>query len=438
MGDFSEFEFKGFDGAPDLAGLSEEVQPSELGTHIDFVNATIVQTSRGGEAIGDPKFFKRIENLISLANDSGQMPEAKARLIGEIDSVRVQLAAYLLSNGQDLETALKSALGMIHFANEKVSDLDDEMYYENLEYTVNQAFEDVDLVEKRLGEDISRQIKKFCMNPVAFKILERWEHHPLKYPFGQIVKPNDACFNRALRETAVAIMNGELSNGDNQKGHDRFTLRCRHLFYQNLYRQLNERQQKRLRMLISDSVLIWQLVGHLSSDSSIGSPAVWLTKNAQLPRPWEGSNKNKLWKEQNARDRIDQLIETWSLLCSNPDVIGWVLVSSELRGFVPQRVLLESIEGFVEGTWSGKAGRYKPKLREVKSWCCTFCNTEFENGDKLHKSPLPRKDLVVENELPSLASEFARAMCAKTVEDHQCWEHGGVLVPKFLKAKTES
>ena len=187
MGDLSEFEFKGFEGASDLVGLSDEVQPSELGMHIDFVNATIVQTSRGGEAIGDPKFFKRIENLISLADDSGQMPEAKARLIGEIDSVRVQLAAYLLSNGQDLETALKSALGMIHFANEKVSDLDDEMYYENLEYTVNQAFEDVDLVEKRVGGDISRQIKKFCMNPVAFKILERWEHHPLKYPFVQFV-----------------------------------------------------------------------------------------------------------------------------------------------------------------------------------------------------------------------------------------------------------
>ena len=431
MGDLSEFEFKGFEGASDLVGLSDEVQPSELGMHIDFVNATIVQTSRGGEAIGDPKFFKRIESLISLANDSGQMPEAKARLIGEIDSVRVQLAAYLLSNGQDLETALKSALGMIHFANEKVSDLDDEMYYENLEYTVNQAFEDVDVVEKRVGEDISRQIKKFCMNPVAFKILERWEHHPLKYPFGQIVKPNDACFNRALRETAVAIMNGELSIGGSQDGHFSYTSRCRALFYQNLYRQLNERQQKRLRMLISDSVLIWQLVGHLSSDSSIASPAVWLTKNAQLPRPWQGSSKNKSWKEQNARDRINQLVETWKLLSSNEDVIRWVLGSSELRGFVPIKVLRESIVGFVEGSWAGRAGRCKPKLREVKSWHCISCDTELENDNKLHNSLSRDRQIVVKNELPALASEFARAMCTNTVGSHQCWEAGGVLVPKF-------
>ena len=431
VGDLLGFEFKGFEGASDRVGLLEEVQPSELGAHIDFVNATTVQTSRGGEAIGDPRFFERIEKLISLTDDSEQMLEVKAQLIGEIDSVRVQLAAYLLSNGQDLETALKSALGMIHFTNEKVSDLDNEMYYENLEYTVGQAFEDVVLVEKRIGEDIRGQIGKLSMNPLAFEILARWEHHPLKHPFGQIVKPNDACLNRALRETAVAIMNGYLSNGDNQKGHDRFTLRCRHLFYQNLYRQLNEGQQKRLRMLISDSVLIWQLVGHLSNDNSIASPAVWLTKNAQLPRPWEGSNKNKSWKEQNARDRIIQLIETWRLLCCTPDVISWVLASSELHGFVPQRVLLESIKGFVEGTWSGKAGRYEPKLREVKSWHCKSCDIEFENDNKSYNSTSKGKRIAVDNELPALASELSRAMCPNSVDNHQCWEAGGVLVPKF-------
>ena len=431
MGDLSKFEFKGIEGASDLVGLSEEVQPSELGIQIDFVNATIVQTSRGGEAIGDPKFFERIEKLISLTDDFEQMLEAKARLMVEIKSVRIQLADYLQSDGQDLETALKSALGMIHFANEKVSDLDDEMYYENLEYTVNQAFEDVDLVEKRISEDINGQIKKLCRNPDTLEILKSWEQHPLKYPFGQIIRPKDTFFNQALRETAVAIMNGELSIGGSQDGHFSYTSRCRALFYQNLYRQLSEGQQKRLRMFISDTVLIWQLVGHLSNDNSIASPAVWLTKNAQLPRPWQGSNKNKSWKEQNARDRINQLIETWKLLSSNEDFIRWVLGSSELRGFVPIKVLRESIVGFVEGSWAGRAGRRKPKLREVKSWRCISCDTELENDNKLHNSPSRDKQIVVKNELPALASEFARAMCTNTVGSHQCWEAGGVLVPKF-------
>lgn len=431
MGDLSKFEFKGIEGASDLVGLSEEVLPSELGIQIDFVNATIVQTSRGGEAIGDPKFFERIEKLISLTDDFEQMLEAKARLMVEIKSVRIQLADYLQSDGQDLETALKSALGMIHFAYEKVSDLDDEMYYENLEYTVNQAFEDLDLVEKRISEDINGQIKKLCRNPDTLEMLKRWEQHPLKHPFGQIIRPKDTFFNQALRETAVAIMNGELSIGGSRDGHFSYTSRCRTLFYQNLYRQLNEGQQKRLRMLISDTVLIWQLVGHLSNDNSIASPAVWLTKNAQLPRPWEGSSKNKSWKEQNARDRINQLVETWKLLSSNEDVIRWVLGNSELRGFVPIKVLRESIVGFVEGSWAGRAGRCKPKLREVKSWHCISCDTELENDNKLHNSPSRDKEIVVRKELPALASEFARAMCTNTAGSHQCWEAGGVLVPKF-------
>ena len=444
VGDLPKFDLKGFEGASDLAGTPNEVHPSELGTPIDFVNAIVMPTSSGGEAVRYPKFFEWIEKFSPVA-DVNEMYEAKRQLIAEINSVRVQLVDYLSpvrvqpvdyseTFARDLETVLKSALDKIQFANERVRCLDDEIYFESAEYSSKAMNDEVDFVSERVKKDIEPQIKELCKNPDALKTLENWAHHPLKHPFGQIVKPNDASFNQALLDTALAIMNGDLSGGGSQN--DAFSHNSRHsyYFYQSLYCQLNEKQQRRLRMLISDTVLIWQLVGHLSSDDSTGSPAVWLTKNAQLPRRWEGSNKNKLWKEQNARDRIDQLIETWKLLYGSLGCLRWVVTSSELRGFVPFQVLIESIDGFLQGTWSGKAGRNEPKLREVKNWRCTSCDTEFENGNKLHNSPLPREDqedLVVRNELPSRASEFARAMCANTVDSHQCWEEGGVLVPNF-------
>ena len=420
MGNSPKFDLKGFEGASDLAGTPNETHPSELGRPLDFVNAVVMPTSSGGEAVRDPKFFERIEKLSSVATDVNEMFEAKGRLIAEINSVRVQLVDDLLSDAHDLETVLTSALDKIQFARERVRCLDDEIYYERAEYSSKAIDEEVEFVSKRVKKDIDSQIKKICENPYALKTLENWAHHPLKHPFGQIVRPKDASFNQALLDTALAIMNGELSSGGSQNDLFSHTSRCRHLFYQNLYRQLSEKQQQRLRRLISDTVLIWQLVGHLSNGDSTGSPAEWLKENSKLPRSWEEDTKESMWKKENARNRINQLSETWRLLYGSPDFLWWFVMSSELRGYVPVQVLIESIEGFVKGSWSAKAGHNKPKLRRVKNWRCTTCDTEFANGNKLHNWRLPYE-----------AKEFARLMCPNTVNSHQCWEEGGVLVPNF-------
>lgn len=431
MGDSPKFDLKGFEGASDLAGAPNEVHLSELGTPIDFVNAIPVWTSSGGEVVGELKFFERIEKLSSVAADVNEMYEAKERLIAEIDSVRVQLVDYLLSVrvqlvdyselfSHDLETVLTSALGMIQFANERVRCLDSEIYDEGSEHFLNEMDKEVEFHKRRVKRDIDGQIKKLCKNPDALKTLEIWAHHPLKHPFGQIVKPNDTCFNQALLDTAVEIMKGGLSSAGSKNDSFSDTSRRRHFFYQSLYRQLNEKQQERLRRLISDTVLIWQLVGHLSSDGSTGSPAEWLEENSQLPIPWEGGTKENKWKKENARNRINQLSETWRLLYGDLDFLWWFVIRSELRGFVPVQVLIESLNGFVKGSWSAKAGHNKPKLRRVKNWRCTTCDTEFENGNKLHNWRLPYE-----------AGEFARLMCPNTVDSHQCWEEGGVLVPNF-------